>query len=617
MLFENIVFLRKHFPYIREVLLKNEKQILLEPINIKESQSGVQTAIFSQGEREYYIHSKYNPLEEAKKIISNYSVELEKYKHVLFYGIGLGYHINEVIKEFPQLSFSIYEPNPSMMYHFLSYQKLNEWPVEKLKNFVMEVSPVQRLEFLKQFTENLEEVMIIPLPSYERVFKEHYQLFMKEFKDVLKNKRMGVHTDLAYEKRWVFNSLMNLEKVNSTTNIILDIKRSQFEQRPAMIIAAGPSLYDDLEHIRYIKENNLAYIFSVGSSINTLIEYNIYPDAAFTYDPNYTNKKVFEKLIEKEINSIPLIFGSSVGFETLQNYPGEMLHFITSQDTVAPKFLIHEESNDLEIIPDAPSIAVMTFQILCKMGFNPIILAGQNLAYKNEQRYSKGINYDFVSNEVSQSELEEAITIKDVYGNDIKTTEGFNSMRRQLEYHISQYPLVKVFNSTKGGAAIRGTQFLSIEEIIKNVLNLEPIRKVRFSNKGSRYSKNYIINKIKNTIFELEEIIELYNTTVSLLLEIEKHANEEHTESLEKLYIQVDQNVNNIQAKDAFIIFIYPMIRVELDILSKKIKEIRYLNNKVEKSKKVVEYFSRLLLEFKNIINLIVPNLRDVEKKFR
>ena len=149
-------------------------------------------------------------------------------------------------------------------------------------------------------------------------------------------------------------------------------KKGQFKGKPAMLVAAGPSLNEEIENIRYIKENGLAYIFSVGSAINTLIYHNIYPDAACTYDPTVNNQKVFAKVKEKNIKDIPMIFGSSVGYETLIDYPGKKYHMITSQDTVSNYYLKTEEEDRLDIVLDAPSIAVVTLQLLYVLGFNPV-----------------------------------------------------------------------------------------------------------------------------------------------------------------------------------------------------------------------------------------------------
>lgn len=73
--------------------------------------------------------------------------------------------------------------------------------------------------------------------------------------------------------------------------------------------------------------------------MNTLVEHGIYPHGTFSYDPNEHNVNVIQKVIDKRIDSIPLIFGSTVGKHTLDHYPGRLMHIIISQDELSKHVL--------------------------------------------------------------------------------------------------------------------------------------------------------------------------------------------------------------------------------------------------------------------------------------
>ena len=59
-------------------------------------------------------------------------------------------------------------------------------------------------------------------------------------------------------------------EVLSIPNILME-KKGEFKKKPAIIVAAGRSLNEEIENIRHVIDNGLSYIFSVGSAINTLI----------------------------------------------------------------------------------------------------------------------------------------------------------------------------------------------------------------------------------------------------------------------------------------------------------------------------------------------------------
>lgn len=188
-------------------------------------------------------------------------------------------------------------------------------------------------------------------------------MFYDSIVSFFKNEKNKIVTSFSFQKRWTINAIKNFPTIVKTPNILKDVERSQFKDKSAIIVAAGPSLNEEFENLRQIKDKGgLAYIFSVGSAINSLIDQGgIYPDATCTYDPQERNQMVIQKVKDKNITNIPLIFGSTVGYETLDDYNGPMLHMFTSQDTLAPPFLLREV-DDFKVVYDAPSIAVVTYQ---------------------------------------------------------------------------------------------------------------------------------------------------------------------------------------------------------------------------------------------------------------
>src|SRR5690606_28355103 len=389
---------------------------------------------------------------------------IELYDHVLFIGAGLGYHIKQFNEVYPDIKISIYEPNIEVFYHFFSIQNM-----EELKDSIGKVFTSINEDTVKHEVENIiqiygKNILFFTLPVYEKLYQKEVHFLLETFKHNLKDRKSSIAANASFQKRWTINAIKNFPTILRTPNILYDVDKKAFAGKPAIIVAAGPSLSEEFENLRYIKDNGLAYIFSVGSAINALIEHGIFPDAACTYDPTHLNQVVIQKIKDKNITEIPLIFGSSVGYETIEDYPGPMFHMITSQDTVTRHFI--SNANQVKVVLDAPSIAVVTFQLLKQLGSKQIILVGQNLAYQNDQLYADGIKYDFVSNELDESELGDLLSIKDVYGNEIKTNEDFNKMRAQLELYIEASNDIEVINTTKGGAEIKGTSFTPLDKVI-------------------------------------------------------------------------------------------------------------------------------------------------------
>ncbi|MCJ8007602.1 motility associated factor glycosyltransferase family protein [Lederbergia wuyishanensis] len=570
-----------------------EEQLDEQKVTVETSRKEVFTLKINVEGKMQYVHSKYDPIAEAKRLIDQLQ-DIESYDHVLFIGAGLGYHIKQFSEVYPDIKISIYEPNLEVLYHFFSIQDMR-----KLYGNIGNIFTSMPEDAVKHEVEKIiqtygKNILFFTLPVYEKLYQKEVHSLLETFKNNLKDRRSSIATNASFQKRWTINSIKNFPTILRTPNILYDVDKKAFEGKPAIIVAAGPSLSEEFENLRYIKDNGLAYIFSVGSAINALIEHGIFPDAACTYDPTHLNQVVIQKVKDRNITEIPLIFGSSVGYETIENYPGPMFHMITSQDTITGHFI--SNANQVKVVLDAPSIAVVTFQLLNQLGSKQIILVGQNLAYQNDQLYAEGIKYDFVSNELDESELGNLLSIKDVNGNEIKTNEDFNRMRAQLELYIQASNDIEVINTTKGGAKIDGTTFIPLDKVIlyklkSNVVNFDWLQA------ENSYDLKYVKNQLVKMKYSMEQCKRLVGSTLYELKVIEGNIQMQRTNQLEYTFVKFDKEFGKMKNNQFYKAMIEPMMRVQTELLSEKSKKIKYENNLLIKGQSVLNAFGPFLFE--------------------
>lgn len=563
-LVDNINYLREKFPELRYTLKKTEEN-KDKSFFIEETKKGEKTLYYKNNDKKIYFHSKYNPIREAEAIIEEYKDV--KDSNVIFYGTGLGYHIDLFVQNNPDNNFYIFEPILELLEKFLTIRNLKGSEYRNLRriNAGLNNMDAEIDEFLDL---NRSNTIIIELPIHKQTFEGEFVRFNEIFLKVVKAKRSEIVVNYGFQRRWIINSMKNFKEVLNTPNILLE-KKAQFKDKPAILVAAGPSLNEEIENIRYIKENGLAYIFSVGSAINTLIHYGIYPDAATTYDPKESNKIVFVKILEEGIKDIPVIFGSSVSYEALENYRGEKYHMLTSQDKISNYFLDSDSQEKIDIVLDASSIAVITLQLLSNLGFNPIILAGQNLAYLGKARHSKGIDY---STELTKEEIEKALKIEDVNGNEVLTNEGFNSMRQQIELYISGMKKDRVINTTKNGAKINGTEFVELKTLIENKLKDSIVEYGWLKGHDKKYSKENLKLKLENMENALQEsyrFIRDYNSSLNKLFSLVKNRN---FKQLDNMYRKLNISIEALESNVFFTTFILQMNRVQHKLLADAVK---------------------------------------------
>ncbi|PIC94802.1 hypothetical protein CSV69_14765 [Sporosarcina sp. P26b] len=582
-------------------------------VEVLGSEKGLPTLQVEQQGKNILIHSKYDPVREAMQIIERHKEEIENHHHILFYGVGLGYHVQAFIKQYPEKLVSTYEPIGEVAVACASMTEQTAFDQSQLRYLFVEESPTDIEKYLHDFSNHLtQKVLLIILPSYERLLKEKVLQFIANFKEIVEEKIQNRGTNHFFSKRWTINALMNLSSTFEYPNFLLEHAET-FRDKTVLLVSAGPSLSEEMDNLRKIKEQGLAYIFAVGSANKALIERGIYPDAVFTYDPQAHNHKVFQPIIDERITSIPMIYGTSVGFETVQHYPGPKLHFVTTQDTITQNF--HETK--LPVINDAYSIAIVTMEILYRLQVESIILVGQNFAFKNNLFYSQEIKrYDKDKREVSDAsvqkkDIEDAFHIKDVYGNEILTNKGFDNMRKSMVRYIAENPQIPVINTTHGGAVIEGTTFVPLVQVMNEQLT-ERIVEENWYTQGEVRS---VTSETQKKVSKLQKSVASYRGQDMALFahfkEIEHSIASLNLNQLQKRFEKTDKLVRKLTSNMMYVLAICPIIRNELEVLQAEVELLRKLEISKEKLMVIVNLFASYFNRCRVIYNEVAPIVKS------
>lgn len=612
---ENINFLRNHYRYIRDMIQQTEEELQKEQIKVVESKTGLPTLQVTINNQEVYLHSKYDPVKEAEKLVEQYEKDIDQYDHIFFYGIGLGYHVEKFMEKYRDKKFSIYEPKPAIFYHYMKNRTVEKLPLKQMSNLFVEWSQEMGTLFLSNFADGIKgNVLLVLYPAYSRLFPKEYEQFLIEFKNRVQQKRMSYSADYSFANRWTLNSLMNIVTTIETPNLLVD-KKEVFKDKPVLIVSAGPSLGEEYDNLRYIKENRLAYILAVGSANKALVANGILPDAVCTYDPQEHNFNVFKPLIENNIETIPMIYGSSVGYETILKYKGPKLHVITTQDTVTPYYFEYNTAQ-IEMVDDSFSIAIITFQILAKMRAGLIVLVGQNFAFHDNLFYSKEITRRSGSAEVQDKDLINELSVRDVHGNMVKTNVSFNQMRLILEHYIQSYNSIEVINTTKGGASISGTSFLPLEKVIEQKLTTKVVEEYWFKSEQVE-TKDHFFSQVDKMELAIEHFILLYNSVFSVLNEFKQAIERNKIKKLYSLFPKFDKAFNIFTLNNFYSVYIRPISRIEYDYVYKSIVDIREMTDPKRKAEIVINTFGTYLNKCRTVYNKIAPIVQNVHSKFK
>lgn len=606
MLIDNTNFLRNKFRNIYDAFNDYRPKEYEDKIEMINSVNECPTLMLKKDDDFICIHSRYNPIEEAELIIKEYEAVMQNYKHILFVGVGLGYIIEAFTKLYSNKEFSIYEPIEDTFNKYISLKKIEN---KNLTNLCVGQNKEEIAQFLNNVLQQTEKgLLFLYLPSYKRLFPKEYDFFSGELNLAVKRKRALLATNASFQKNWISNSIYNFKTTLNTPDIFIE-NPDRFKGKTGIIVAAGPSLDFEIENLKYIKQNNMAFIFSVSSATNAMIKNNIEPHAVLSYDPGQGNMiGVFRKIIDENDDKFPLIFGTSIYSDIVKEYRGPMAHMITEQDTISQYYLQNTDGKKFEKVNDAPSIAVLALELLYKLGCSKIILVGQNLSYYKGQNYSanmdkeRNINIDLNSNSI--------IKLKDVYGNEVESSITYISAKEQMEAYIKIFnKKIEIINTTKYGAAIEGTTFKNLDEIIEEDLKKDDIDVNFYQQKNTDYDIEYLKSKQESMNKNYKEYNSIIKDIENTLYKMTTIVRNNNFKQLEHSYSSLNTLYNKLTENDFFTVFVYPVVRVSWQYFSDKIKDISPRTSQLKRADIIINEYRRFIFVCKKAIKETVEDL--------
>ncbi|KWX74042.1 hypothetical protein AMQ84_20880 [Paenibacillus riograndensis] len=567
------------FPHL--VNLQSDKSYKIIP-----SVTGEETLIIYKNGRQAFIHNPEGPKKEAVSWVEQFR-DIQSDTHVIFFGVGLGYHIQAFLQQHPDLNFSLIEPSVEIMHAFLEQHSYEEWLLSsRVGEIMVDASFPNNIPVLSKLIDRVSRILVVVWQAYPSMFPEELKRFNESVHELVSFKKEKMKVTQYYEKEWALNSIHNFPYVLDSPDF-LQTGKEHIQGKPVIIVAAGPSLNDEIEHLRFVKEQGLAYIFSVGSAVNALIEQGVYPHGTFSYDPNPYNVNVIKKIIDQQITTIPLIFGSTVGRHTLDHYPGPKMHLIISQDGLSIELLKNKAGEVPPIINDAPSVAVIAVQCFVRMQASKIILVGQNFAYRNAEYYAAGI-----TNSEGIAFNKNMPQIPDVHGSMVSSHPSFIKMKAEMELYIRLSKGIEFLNTTQGGANIVGAAFMPLRDLISLEL-LEQVVDVSWLAVEGALEVDWKL--LENRINALEKAGEDYRAIFKLteqqLINMVQQVKDNKLGDVPQTLSRFDDLFAELISNTYFRIYILPRNRMSYELLYSKTNSIQNDPQLLSKVTKVLKYF--------------------------
>ncbi len=461
MIQENIQFFESHFP---DWVIKI-KDLSEDPAyQVEISKSGDPTLSVEKDGDTILFHSKYHPKREAAKLIS---AAIEKEPEVLIIGgIGLGYLVEEALNLFKRCEVVVCDFDWQILKSLLENRPVTQLFSNPRVHTVFADNPQALIEVMKPF-QTTSIKLITHQPSH-RLHPDYYDK-LKSAVDYFQNtKEINVATLNRFQKLWTKNTLKNLSPFITHKGVrhLFD----QYKGIPCVVVAAGPSLAKNIDLLKDIKGKGI--IISVDTSFQILQAHDIDPDFVIAVDPQDINKKYFENL--KKSDAI-LVCEPSISPKIVRQYTGRKLMLGSSFHLVEWLEGMTETKGNIEI---GGSVATAAYGLGVKLGCDPIVFIGLDLAYSRNQTHMKGAYFEenwfyqwnrFENNHTRSRSFLKKFGLFDVKAHDgglVKSDRKFQMFQAWFE---SQFKKVDntIIDATEGGACIKNCEALPFREVIQ------------------------------------------------------------------------------------------------------------------------------------------------------
>lgn len=442
------------------------------PKNIKTSLSavGIPTAFYERGSSSFALHSRYDPLKEARQTLNKTNYDGTDY--FIFLGFGLGYILDALIEEqkSPSNHYFVVESDLEIVRAAFEARDLSSILSQPHLHFAWPVSGPELAEQWHKFFDPVQaqkSTYITHLPSVALnagLFKAAVEIIQSQTFQTFTD----INTLVAKSQEFLDNFVQNLPTAARAPGIAKF--KNSLSGVPAVIVSAGPSLDKNIHELRGCEEQVL--ILATDSALKPLLAAGIDPHFVLTGDPsaiNYLHIKGApskEAFLVAEATSFPAVFDEFPGRTLSCTFEGSSLHSIS--DLLGSKGTLRAWG----------SVATMALDFALLLRCNPIIFIGQDLAHAEGRIYCSGLCFDedWFSGVVDPAtwlkrmedirSSKRTVIVEDIFGRPTESTDRLTAYWNWIIKIIRNHPEVQFINATEGGILRDNVTIASLRESI-------------------------------------------------------------------------------------------------------------------------------------------------------
>ena len=295
---------------------------------------------------------------------------------VVLLGLGVGHALRE-IRAHTSAPILVYDPDPALLRTVL------EWGPSDLGGVGICTDLVDFRLLWAGTRKSRPEATLVCSPGYKRAFPDAEAALAASIQSLIANTHISENTHYLRARIWLTDIVSNLEHIVGVTSFLA--LEGHYRGVPAFIVGAGPSLEKNVEQLSEAAKKGI--VFAVNTSGRALAKKGITPQVLASLESID---------LSADMRELPFIDEVVRAF----SLTGSPAHLTTGRGPLLPTY---EAIRACAVLTDllgydglsvGASVTTSAVMLAERLGCNPIVLVGQDLAFTGNQAYASGTRYE-------------------------------------------------------------------------------------------------------------------------------------------------------------------------------------------------------------------------------
>lgn len=295
-------------------------------------------------------------------------------------------------------------------------------------------------------------LQIVLLNAEQSSAEEQNQCYQKlrEVQEEMRLQNFATGTLVSKGPHWQRNTLVNLPHILTSPGIgCLD---GQFENKPALVVGAGPSLNEALPMLARLQDRFM--IISTGTALAPLRKAGIRPDLVIVVDASHLVSKQFNV----PCDDLYFVGSTVVCPEVPGRFKGEFYSFL--DDNPIDQWVRQVSCADGELRA-AGTVTACGMHLAMNMGCSPVVSIGLDLSYAADgHSHAEGTMYDGC-----RQARHHLVPVPGNWEETVYTTRQFACYIDLIRNYVADFSDCRFVNVSNGGARIEGMELQRVEAL--------------------------------------------------------------------------------------------------------------------------------------------------------